>query len=70
MNYQPRANKDEWVMHPCHADIQVNERGQVKVTRGGVSGILPEDKKFVIMKGGKIHKVCDLVSCVFPHLKK
>jgi hypothetical protein len=70
MNYLPKTKDGEWVMHPCHADIHVNGKGQVKVTRGGVSGVLPPDKKFVIMKGGKIHKVSDLVSCVFPHLKK
>lgn len=69
MNYLPKT-KDEWVMHPTHADIHVNGKGQVKVTRGGVSGVLPPDKKFVIMKGGKIRKVSDLVSHVFPHLKK
>jgi len=67
--YTRPKDKNEWIMHPVHADIHVNGKGEVKVTRRGVSGVLPGDKKFVIMKGGKIHKVSDLVSHVFPHLK-
>lgn len=73
MNYQTldSAKKaDDWVMHPDHADIHVSPTGSVKITRGNTSAVLPADRKYVMTKGGKIKKVDDLVSAVFPQLNK
>ena len=61
---------EEWTMHPVHADIHVSPTGSIKITRGNTSAVLPADRKYVMTKGGKIKKVDDLVSAVFPQLKE